>query len=69
MTMFFTKSRLYRGSAVTLVHVAVFGADGFTETVLELLANDEDHADVLGQEAIQILSNVAEAAAPPVAPP
>lgn len=66
--MFFTKSRLYRGSAVIRVHVAIYQTDGFADTVLEFLANDEDHAEILGEEAIQILSSAA-AAATPVAPP
>lgn len=63
--MFFTKSWLYRNSTVTHVHVVAEHDDG-TAVVLEFLANNEDHADVLGEEAIQIL---AAAFPPPVAPP
>lgn len=61
----FTKSRLYRDSVVVHVHVVAFRADG-SEVVLEFLANNDDHADILGEEAIQILT---AAFPPPVAPP
>lgn len=63
--MFFTKSKLYRNSTVIHVHVVVAHDDG-TAVVLEFLANDADHADALGEEAIQIL---AAALPKPVAPP
>lgn len=55
MDIIFTKSSLYRGSVTIKVHVVAFHTEG-PETVLEFLANNDEHADKLGEEAILIVN-------------